>query len=306
MNDSGNPWDAEYELSSTAARQLIETQFPQLAPISITLLGQGWDNTAYLINQQYVFRFPRREIALTLLQHENSVLPLIANSVSLAVPVPIYQGVAAGDYPWPFAGYRMLVGETADRLALSDAQRTMNVSTIAKFLRQLHNIELNPLYDAGIPHDVVGRLDLGVRVPQTIEYLEKITQSHNFDVTSLRHEVEQMTTFVVSNERCLVHGDLYAKHIIIDKQAKVSGIIDWGDIHISHPAVDLMIVYSFFPPQARQHFFTIYAEIDDATKTLARFLAIYLSSVLIVYGHNVNNEHLQREGLQSLAYLNIE
>ena len=303
MSDGRNPWDAEYELSIAVATQLIETQFPQLAPISTTLLGEGWDNTAYLVNEQYVFRFPRREIALALLQHENSVLPLIAACVSLAVPVPIYQGVAADDYRWPFAGYRLLIGETADRIALSDAQREMNVKAIAEFLRQLHAIDLQPIYDAGIPYDVIGRLDLGVRVPQTLDYLDKITQLYTMDVIGLRDEVAQMTTFVIPEDKCLVHGDLYAKHIIIDEQANVSGVIDWGDVHISHPAVDLMIVYSFFPARVQQQFFAIYGKVDHATKILARFLAIYLSSVLIVYGRDVNDKHLQREGLQGLTYL---
>ena len=37
-------------------------------------------------------------------------------------------------------------------------------------------------------------------------------------------------------KQCLVHGDLYAKHLLVqpDKQGqlKLSGIIDWGDLHL--------------------------------------------------------------------------
>src|SRR4051794_29331785 len=55
------PWTAENAITDDLARTLIEAQFPQLAPVSIRLLGAGWDNSALLINEEFVFRFPRRQ-----------------------------------------------------------------------------------------------------------------------------------------------------------------------------------------------------------------------------------------------------
>jgi hypothetical protein len=46
------------------ALQLIKGQFPELSAENIRLLGPGWDNTAFIINEQLILRFPRREIAM--------------------------------------------------------------------------------------------------------------------------------------------------------------------------------------------------------------------------------------------------
>jgi len=74
-------WTAEEEVSAELAARLIEAQFPALAPARVALLGVGWDNTAYRVNDALVFRFPRREIAVPLLETECRLLATIAQMV---------------------------------------------------------------------------------------------------------------------------------------------------------------------------------------------------------------------------------
>lgn len=69
------PWRADRAVSEQFARALIESQFPDLAPVTLRPLGAGWDNTVFLVNESYVFRFPRREIAVACMEAENRVLP---------------------------------------------------------------------------------------------------------------------------------------------------------------------------------------------------------------------------------------
>ncbi|WP_408005676.1 phosphotransferase [Rickettsiella massiliensis] len=45
-------------------------------------------------------------------------------------------------------------------------------------------------------------------------------------------------------EFVLVHGNLYYKHLLF-QQGQLSGVIDWGDMSISHPVVDYAILWSF-------------------------------------------------------------
>jgi len=40
-------------------QKLIEQDFPDFKVQEIKYLGSGWDNAAMLVNQQFVFRFPR-------------------------------------------------------------------------------------------------------------------------------------------------------------------------------------------------------------------------------------------------------
>src|SRR6185503_15119791 len=44
-----------------------------------------------------------------------------------------------------------------------------------------------------------------------------------------------------------VHGDLYERHVLVGDENRVSGVIDWGDVHAGDPAVDLNLLYRLFP-----------------------------------------------------------
>ncbi|MCH7839494.1 MAG: phosphotransferase [Planctomycetes bacterium] len=37
----------------------------------------------------------------------------------------------------------------------------------------------------------------------------------------------------------LVHRDLYARHMLVDDDGRPCGVIDWGDVHVGDPAIDL-------------------------------------------------------------------
>src|SRR5271166_1777638 len=97
------PWVAECAVPADLARSLIEAQFPTLLPVSVQPCGEGWDNTAYLVNGAHIFRFPRRRIAVPLLEIETRVLPAIAARLPLPVPRPAFAGQPTERYPWPFA-----------------------------------------------------------------------------------------------------------------------------------------------------------------------------------------------------------
>ena len=57
-------WAAEVTVDEALARRLIGAQFPELELASVRLLGQGWDMTVWLVDEQWVFRFPRREAVI--------------------------------------------------------------------------------------------------------------------------------------------------------------------------------------------------------------------------------------------------
>lgn len=108
-------WSAERTISCDAAAELLESQFSELRPINAVSFGSGWDNTAFLVNGEFVFRFPRRETSVALLEKETALLPQIAPELPLPIPHPIYFGKPSAAFDWPFAGYRLIPGETACR-----------------------------------------------------------------------------------------------------------------------------------------------------------------------------------------------
>lgn len=66
------------------------------------LLSEGWDNTVWLVDGRWVFRFPRREGVIPGIEREMVLLPRLA---PLPIPVPVFGRPAEG-YRWPFLARR--------------------------------------------------------------------------------------------------------------------------------------------------------------------------------------------------------
>jgi aminoglycoside phosphotransferase (APT) family kinase protein len=85
-------WTAELTVDEQLARRLIGEQFPELAARKARLLAEGWDNTVWLVDETWVFRFPRREIAVPLVERELAVLPHLESALPVTIPAPVFSG----------------------------------------------------------------------------------------------------------------------------------------------------------------------------------------------------------------------
>mgnify|MGYP003460887957 CR=1 FL=1 len=298
-----NPWQAENVIESETALMLIKNQFPELNASTITLFGSGWDNIAYLINNEYIFRFPRREVAVNLLMHEMAALPQLANKLPIAIPNPQWQGSPTKEYPWPFLGYRILLGHTACSANLSDEQRVAFVEPLAQFLKVLHHLPIQA-FEHVIPGDVIDRLSVAVRIPRIMALMEELESlgllSHKEALYTI---IEYSQKLSLPQEKVIVHGDLYVRHFLIDDHNHLTGIIDWGDIHLSSSAVDLAVVHSFLPPHTHARFKEIYGPVSQDTWDLARFRALNHCLNLINFGHKSGDYTLERESKLGIDYI---
>ncbi len=292
------PWTPERVVSPELAAALIAAQFPALAPPRLGQRHAGWDNTVYEVNDAWIFRFPRREIAVPLLAVEMRALPRLAPALPVAVSPPELLGSPTADYPWPFAGYRKLRGEPADRARLDAAARTRLAAPLGRFLAALHAIDPVPL---DLPRDELGRLDVARRRPLLAERLARlrdrgeIADDHAWDA-------ELAAAPAAAGRRVVVHGDLYAAHLLLDR-GDLGGVIDWGDIHAGEPAVDLAVAHGFLPAAAHEDFRRAYGPIDADTWTLARLRAIFHSAALLVYSLDTGAADLAAEARAALGHL---
>lgn len=298
------PWIAEKIVTPQLARRLVNLQFPELEILSLQKFGEGWDNTVYLINHRYVFRFPRRQIAVTLLENEVRLLPEIQSKVSLKIPVPIFIGKPSSAFNWPFVGYEVLSGKTADSACLTDRDRIKNLKNLATFLRELHSFPLAEFIQPWEPHDELQRLNISIRGPQTLERLAKLENTYGLKyLNPFKKCIKNFPIKKYEEKQNLVHGDLYAKHMIVDDNLNLTGIIDWGDSHFGNRAVDLSIVYTFVPTSFQDEFFNHYAEVEEEILQLAFFRAIYSSATILVYALDVKDLALAKEAKYSFYNL---
>jgi aminoglycoside phosphotransferase (APT) family kinase protein len=292
------PWDADVELSPDRGACLIERQFPALAPAGLAPLGAGWDNVAFLVNGRLVFRFPRRQIAADLIQREIRVLPLLAPHLPLPIPAPAFAGTPDAGYPYPFAGYELIPGTTACRSTWSGAERASSAVPLARFLAALHTIPIDAGTRAWGPTDDIERANLMKRARGMRERLRALAPDlGGIDAGALLDLVDRLATTPAREEPpCWVHGDLYARHLLVDDARRPCGVIDWGDVHLGDPALDLSIAFSFLPPAARAAFREAYGPVDDATWDRARFRALHYGALLTDYGAEVGDDAIRAAG----------
>lgn len=297
-----HPWAAEQTIEPAAALRLIQEQFPEIQAKKIRLLGVGWDNTAFVINEELVFRFPRREIALPLLETEWLLLPALASRLPLPIPVPQWRGCPCASFPWPFIGYRMLAGFTACYANLLEEERAALAQPIACFLSALHATPQAQIAQCKVTGDNQSRIDgalLTSKIKKNFDELDLLGLLPNRK--SLEKLVEESQDFRTPKQSCIVHGDFYVRHLLIDEKHRLVGVIDWGDVHLGDPAIDLAIAHSFLPKSAHSSFIKSYGEVDLKTWHLARLRAIFSSTYLILFGHHSNDPDIFREGIRALG-----
>ena len=289
-----NPWEAEFPVTADDAERLIRDQFPELGSIRLQNFGQGWDNTAYLVNDTYIFRFPRRPLAVELIQVEQRALPLLAKLLPIPIPDPVFQGRPTPAYPHPFAGYRKLPGRSACRANLTQAQRTALAEPLGRFLKELHHMGTR-MNQKALPGDQLGRTNftkLKTRILETIEQLRADFPSRYGPAAAALLATDPRYH---PRRDLLIHGDLYLRHLLVDERARLVGVIDWGDLHLGDPAPDLSIAWTLLPAGAHHLFRAAYGPISPESWHMARLRALNYGVILRRYGLDQADADLIRE-----------
>lgn len=295
-------WIAEFEIDIEIVASLLQAQFPDLTPIDVRPLAAGWDNSAFLVNESYVFRFPRRKEALELIRTEIRVLPKIADKLPLQITAPLFIGLPSELFPYHFAGYKLLPGRTAETLRLNESDRTALARPLAEFLAALHVITEAEAINFGAQREATVKTSLAKRVTVAKDKLLS-TNSTDLDnkVDELAHILESFDVNI-ETPYSLVHGDFHARHFLIE-DSRLSGIIDWGDVQIGHPSTDLGLIFLFFSPSSREEFCRNYGPKDDSTLRAAQIHAACDVISLLPYAIAINNQDLLYEVRQGLQYL---
>jgi aminoglycoside phosphotransferase (APT) family kinase protein len=285
-------WSAEVTVDETLARRLIAGQFPELAEAPLRRLAEGWDNVVWVAGERWAFRFPQRTMGAELIERELRVLPLIASALPAPIPVPVFAGRPGEGYPWAFFGAPLLPGMEACDAALDDEARRRLAPVLGRFLRALHDI---PLLD-GLPYDPTQRADMRHRAAITREWIERLDR-RPAGLDALLDEAEALPP---PDGEVVAHGDLHFRHVLVDGDGALAGVIDWGDVCRADPSIDLSLLWSFFPPEGRAAFLAAYGPVSEAGLLRARVLAVNLCTILAVYGRDEGMGGVEREARMGL------
>lgn len=104
-----------------------------------------------------------------------------------------------------------------------------------------------------------------------------------------------------SSRVAVLHGDLHVRHLLVDEDGRATGVIDWGDVCIGDPAIDLGIAYGSFSGEARSALLEAYGTpIDGLTELRARVVAVFLAAALLQYGDGIGDVALRTEAARAL------
>ena len=279
-------WDAEIPVDESLARRLIAEQFPRLVGRPIRFLAAGWDNAVFVVDERLAFRFPQRAIAIPGIEREIAVLPRLGPMLPAPVPVPVHVGRPTDGYPWPFYGAPLIDGI---ELAASgaDAGRERLGTQLGEFLSVLHRPELAQRFNDDLPVDPMRRADMPARGAIARKWLDEAADlgiwdsAGDADANAL---ILRAAAAPEATQLSVTHGDLHVRHVLVDAQGGMTGIIDWGDLCLADPAIDLSLLWSSLEGPARAAFREAYGPLDASAELRGRVLGLMLCAALAVYG----------------------
>ena len=290
ISDLDITWTAE------AAHQVVIRQFPQYEARSPQLLGRGWDNICILYPDSTVFRLPTRQLGGEIMAIECAVLPKIDHQMSMPVPSFQYFGQPDGDYSWKFVGYQLLEGTTSENLNWTTQERIQAATKLGDFLKQLHTIPISPEIQSLLPTDQLDRSSGAANLRRVTKYHGQTVEEY----PDRRHWADRLlaiatdlATSKAGTKLTICHGDLYPRHVLANETKHVIGVIDWGDINIGQPLMDLSIAYTFLDLSERGEFWSAYGqEVSAEDMALARLKALNYALALFLYGRHSNDDRL--------------
>ena len=211
-------------------QKLIEQDFPEFKIGSIEYLGSGWDNAAMLVNEQYVFRFPRglfessERIKTDEIEKEVNILNYLHGKVSFEVPKPEF--VAPGFH---YVGYKIIPGTLWDQV-------DSNVQFSDELLRSW--VKTRSEISKAVPLSECENL----KIPRyRTEKNQKLVESYIADSSGdirVRELAQKARDYILNHltstdSWIFIHEDLQMSNCMVNvSEKKICGVIDWGEAEI--------------------------------------------------------------------------
>ncbi len=265
-----------------AVRRLLAGQFPQWCDLPLSpVASAGTDNAIYRLGDDMCLRLPRRPEAADQVEKECRWLPALA-PLPLAVPKPLGQGAPAEGFPWPWAVFSWIEGETASLDRLDDPLEA--AATLARFIAALQAVDVTGGPPSGPQNHFRG-------VP-----LAQMDRRTRRAIANLAGEIDVQAAGAVweaalAAPRCAaapvwVHGDIQPGNLLA-RDGRIAAVIDFGLLGVGDPACDLTVAWMLLPAEARPAFRAVLA-VDDATWLRGCGWALYAGVIALDYYRDSN------------------
>lgn len=186
-------------------------------------------------SEKWVLRIPRRENLAGQIEQEKKILNLVKKYLSISIPD--WKITSPKMVAYPLLDDKPIItfnSETYEIIWNIDQKDSRILLSLAKVLVELHQI---PVQEA---------VSMGAKLltPQMVR------QKVFHDIETVKREIGMCAELETRwrrwvdtdkfwpNFSTFIHGDLYAGHILADKNGEVSGIIDWSEGQVGDPSAD--------------------------------------------------------------------
>ena len=194
-------------------------------------------------------------MAVPLIAIESRALAWLGPRLPVAIPEPAMLGVPSAAFGHAWYGHPYVEGTTADRVAPDAAARAALAPQLGGFLRALHALDPAQAQAHGIPRDAF-RGDVARMTGLALRRLTQLDGSPWADrLPAARAQLAAAPPAAPDALPVVLHGDLYARHLLLGPGPALVGVIDWGDVNVGDRAVALALAETFLPSAARPAFY---------------------------------------------------
>lgn len=211
-------------ISIEKVKEIIKLDYLNFIINSIKILKSGYDNSVVEINDNYIFRFPKKENKG--LKNEIKIIKYLNSKIGIKIPV--YEFVGKNE---SYVGYKKIIGQPLDRdliKSLSDEEKIGVAEDIARFFYEFHSsLPITQSKQFNIKSDTCDWW------PSVIERLIMKIESKKLE-NFLRESLLKYST-MLKNESDLViaYNDLHENNVAFNcVERKIEGIFDFGYVSI--------------------------------------------------------------------------
>jgi len=276
--------------------RLLARQFPKWAGLPIEpVFPRGTDNALFRLGDELVARLPRRKRTVATLEKERAWLPRLAPALPFAVPLPLADGMPGEGYPFPWAIYSWLEGETASADRIGDEEALAR--DLAAFVDGLQRIDSTDGPPPG-EHNFFRGEPLVGRDAATRAAIASLGRRIDGDGATTEWE-EAVRTAEWGRPPVWIHGDLDSRNLLV-RDGRLTAVIDFGSVGVGDPACDAMVAWKVLTAETREVFRSLLS-IDDATWARGRGWALSQAVMALSYYTPETNAVLVLEAERWLA-----
>jgi hygromycin-B 7''-O-kinase len=237
------PQAADPVLPEATVLALARRHVPTATAV-IAVDESGGEARVYLVDDDVLVKTqrPHRVRPRTSLAKEAYLLNVLSSRLGARIPRMFGHGqVDTADGLVEYLCMSRMPGLPVREVAISDGARPMLLSTLGDLLRRLHS---TPIEDPLVPRDgnwaaLRQRLEFGFG-----DISDALAErQHAWTLPVPAHEVARRALALLPSggrwRPVVLHSNPSPTHVFVDGTHQLTGVIDFGDSYVSHPALDL-------------------------------------------------------------------